>query len=460
MDEREELEMLRDAVQVAESTVIVTDPNRPDNPIIYVNRGFEVLTGYSREEVLGRNCRFLQGGDHDQPGVRRVRTAIERREAVSVELRNYRKDGSMFWNELHLSPVFRGGALRYFFGVQNDVTHHKEADTARELLHQAVENAGEALVITDARLDPPGPRMVYVNPAFSELTGYRREEVLGRTPRLLQGPETDRAVLDRLRGLLERGEPFLGETTNYRKDGTPFILEWNIAPIRDPQGRVTHWVSTHRDVTERRGLERELLDVSAREQQRIASDLHDTLQQHLIGTAMQTGHLVRALRDRAPDLSEEAQGIHTLVQEAVEAIRSVVQGVMPIQRSGNGLMVALDTLVQHARAFFSTKCVFTFEKPLLVPDYERAIHLYHIAQEAVNNAARHAEASLIEVRLAEAEGGHVLSVRDDGVGMPEEANQEGGMGLNIMAYRARLIGARLEVSSQPGRGTTVRCAFE
>ena len=141
LDEHEELELLREAVDASNNVIVITDPTLPDNPVIFLNKGFEALTGYTREEALGRNCRFLQAEDRDQPGVHRLREAISRGEFVCAELRNYRKDGTMFWNELYLSPVYRGTELRYFFGVQNDVTSRKEA----ELSNQQLAETGEQL---------------------------------------------------------------------------------------------------------------------------------------------------------------------------------------------------------------------------------------------------------------------------------------------------------------------------
>ena len=127
-----------------------------------------------------------------------------------------------------------------------------------ELLHifeSAVRQTKESIVITDAELELPGPRIVYVNPAFTEMTGYASNEVVGWTPRILQGPRTDRRVLDRLRGCLERGEAFEGVAVNYRKDGAEFVLEWKITPIRDTGGKITHFVSIQRDITGRIKLE-------------------------------------------------------------------------------------------------------------------------------------------------------------------------------------------------------------
>ncbi|MEA1834905.1 HWE histidine kinase domain-containing protein [Methylobacterium durans] len=124
-----------------------------------------------------------------------------------------------------------------------------------KLLRAAVEASGEAILITSAELDEPGPRIAYANPAFTRMTGYEAHEVVGRSPRLLQGPGTERAVLDRMRAAIVAGEPFQGEAVNYRKDGSTYVVEWLITPVHEADGRISHWVSAQRDVTERRASE-------------------------------------------------------------------------------------------------------------------------------------------------------------------------------------------------------------
>ncbi|MEI9962395.1 MAG: PAS domain S-box protein [Limisphaerales bacterium] len=113
-------------------------------------------------------------------------------------------------------------------------------------------------MITDAELDLPGPKILFVNSAFTKMTGYTAREVIGKTPRLLQGPRTDKAVLSRLRQNLENGEIFEGEAINYRKDGEEFDLEWQVAPLRDAHGHISHFVAIQRDITERKRLENKL----------------------------------------------------------------------------------------------------------------------------------------------------------------------------------------------------------
>lgn len=123
-----------------------------------------------------------------------------------------------------------------------------------DLIAQAIECANDAVIITSPELDEPGPRIEYVNPAFSKMTGYSREEVIGRTPRLLQGEKTPRALLDCLRAALIRDQRFSAETINYRKDGSPYWVEWRITPLKNPLGDVVKWVAVQRDTTERHKL--------------------------------------------------------------------------------------------------------------------------------------------------------------------------------------------------------------
>ncbi|HTI69911.1 MAG TPA: PAS domain S-box protein [Candidatus Limnocylindria bacterium] len=144
-----------------------------------------------------------------------------------------------------------------FVAVIKNITGRKRAEESLRLLASAVDQSKDSILITDAELNLPGPRILFVNPAFTQMTGYTAEEAIGKTPRILQGPLTDKAVLLRLRGNLERGESFTGEAINYRKDGKEFNLEWQIAPIRGFTGIITHFVATQHDVTERRKLEQQ-----------------------------------------------------------------------------------------------------------------------------------------------------------------------------------------------------------
>jgi PAS domain S-box-containing protein len=141
-----------------------------------------------------------------------------------------------------------------------------ERNTATEhlrLLEAAIRNDYDSILITDMGLDKPGPNIVYVNEGFTKMTGYSKEEAIGNTPRMLQGAKTDRAVLDKLKYSLINGQSFFGQTVNYRKDGSEFLNQWDIHPLVDEQGEITHWVSYQHDITERKRAELSILNINA-----------------------------------------------------------------------------------------------------------------------------------------------------------------------------------------------------
>lgn len=129
-----------------------------------------------------------------------------------------------------------------------------------ELLESAIRNDYDSILITDLSLEKPGPRIVYVNDGFEKMTGYTREEVIGESPRILQGEKTDRKTLDRLKESLIKGKSFFGQTVNYRKDGSEYINQWDIHPLLNKDGEITHWVSYQHDITERKRAENRILE--------------------------------------------------------------------------------------------------------------------------------------------------------------------------------------------------------
>lgn len=148
--------------------------------------------------------------------------------------------------------------LRKIVGALVDEKNEKARHLS--LLESATNDGYDSILITELSLDKPGPEIVYVNDGFCEMTGYSREEVIGKTPRILQGPKTDQDVLDRLKEHLSDGQCFFGQTINYRKDGSEFINQWDIHPLTDEEGNPTHWVSYQHDISKRKRAEKQYFD--------------------------------------------------------------------------------------------------------------------------------------------------------------------------------------------------------
>ena len=214
-----------------------------------------------------------------------------------------------------------------------------------------------------------------------------------------------------------------------------------------------------RDITERRRLERELLEISNREQRRIGHDLHDGVCQQLAGIAYLVDILGDKLQEKGAAESVEAEKIGALINEATVHARAVARGLFPVRLEENGLVSALEELAATAASRFKINCHFVCPQPPARVDNETALHLYYIVQEALFNAAGHGKAATVTISLEPDGHRFKLKVQDDGCGFRPAGANRTGMGIRIMRYRANVVGATLDLQSQPGCGTLVSCLF-
>jgi len=211
------------------------------------------------------------------------------------------------------------------------------------------------------------------------------------------------------------------------------------------------------DITERRRLEAEVLQISEREQRRIAQDLHDGLGQHLTGVVHLAAVLQARLAERSLPEAADAARIVKLLDDSVAQTRTLARGLHPVQLEAHGLMSALEQLAAIVRDMFKIDCRLECSRPVLMPDNGMATHLYRIAQEAINNAIKHGRASQIRIGLVDSSKRITLTVRNNGIAMPDKRSSKEGIGLRIMQHRATIIGGSLVIVSDARRGTTVVC---
>lgn len=212
------------------------------------------------------------------------------------------------------------------------------------------------------------------------------------------------------------------------------------------------------EVQERQRLERAMLDVSAREQRRIGQDLHDDLGQRLTGIALMSKYLEDSLDKEHRPQTAEARKIVALISEAIQRTRELAHGMAPVLTADDGLSIALGRTAEEISKVAQLDCRFECDPPVLITSQEVAYHLYYIAQEALNNALRHARPSEIAINLSSTGPSGTLIIRDDGIGFEPDQVFE-GFGRYTMENRARIIGGTLELKSHKGDGTTVTCTF-
>ena len=347
------------------------------------------------------------------------------------------------------------GVLRRRVQHQTEIIRQKlQLEAAlKERYLDLFENANDIVYTHDLE-----GRLTSVNQAGERILQRRREEILSRSIVELIVPEQQAAARQWLEQVLKDAAPPTAEWDFTAPSGLPVKLEIGTRLI-EQNGQQVEVEGIARDITERRRLERELLEISNREQRRIGHDLHDGVCQQLVGISYLSETLADRLQEKGASESAEAERISYLLKNTLTQTRGVARGLFPVRLEDNGLASALEELAANAATLFRIPCSFSAEDPPETVDNAIALHVYYIAQEAVANAAKHSQANNVRLTLEPFKDRYALAIQDDGIGFSPAGVRPAGMGLRIMDYRARVIGATLEVNSQPGHGTTIRCLF-
>lgn len=273
----------------------------------------------------------------------------------------------------------------------------------------------------------------------------------------------DRArIVAELERLQATGHPSECEYRVVRPDGAVRFVRMSAETSRDVDGAVVGLVGTLHDLTERRELERQLLEISENEQRRIGQDLHDDLCQHLAGIEFMSQALQERLRLEGHEEEGLARQVGDLVRGAINQTRGLARGLSPVQVESLGLIAALEDLAAHIHQIFQVRCEVDVDASVDVRDLPSATHLYRITQEAINNAIRHGKADHVRIELKRISDLARLRIVDNGRGFSgaaEVRSRSGGLGLRIMNYRAGMVGGSLHVGPAPGGGVQVECLF-
>jgi PAS domain S-box-containing protein len=445
----------------------------------YINAEAERLLRRPREALLGKVVWDEQPEVVGTPFWDLAQRAM--RERAPVELKT-QGPTSKRWFHVRIFPTDEGLVV-----YSRDVTSRRDKIQRLRLLETAVAHLNDIVLITEAcPIDDPGPRIVFVNAAFERMTGYTSEEVMGKSPRILQGPRTSREALDRIRQALERCAPVREEMVNYTKDGREYLIEIDIVPMLDDEGKCSHFVAVERDMTARRKLEEQLLHAQKME----------AIGQLAGGVAHDFNNLLTAIKASAGFLREEfgPRGSADILEieracgRATDLTRNLLalgrrqvleQRVVDMNAVVGDMERMLSRLIGEDMALevsLAPKLSACRADPAQLQQV--ILNLAMNARDAMSQGGRlviRTDGAVLDAKAAGVRGlsaGRyvVLSVVDSGVGMDEatrrrafepfyttkEAGRGSGLGLSTVYGVVSQCGGSVQIVSVPGKGTTVR----
>ncbi len=491
-----------------------------DGTITSWNSGAAELYGYTAEEIVGRSIRLLVPSDQEDALNEVLARVAAGAHLKNIEGERLSKRHQRLPVLMTLSPILYAGRPLGIAATERDARQRKAAEAAMQTLHESLEQrvaqrtaalnllydmvsaANEAETVDDAiryvleRLaqdrgwcyahaylpaGKPPHRFLATDLYYSRQSGRFDALHAALRSRPLQAgrglpgrvlaeglPEWVIDLCDerRLRGPELAGTPELVTAAAFPVlvgERVVAVLEFFADQVLQPDASMLESMASIGiqlgRVVERKELERQIAQATAREQRRVGQELHDSVAQQLTGISM----IAETLRQQLESAQAAQAGTAALLVEHVKnaqvQVRRLSRGLMPVEVDAGGLMSSLSWLVESYQKLHNFECTFDCTQPVALQDNATSTHLYRIAQEALQNVAKHAQARRVVVRLESVDGRVRLCVSDDGRGIPEGATPL-GIGHRIMRYRAGVIGALLEIRSSEDAGTTVICTMK
>lgn len=448
------------AVFIVDRDGIIADWNEPSRQVY----------GYGVEEIVGKPLSRLCPPDQIDMEDLIFQRVLAGERIQEMEAVRIRKDGQRIDVLVSMTPVRDAkGRVIGAFKVVRDVTERKrfvEALRDREArLHAIVDTAVEAIITINDR-----GIIESANPATYKLFGYEEPSLIGQNVSVLT-PQPHRSQHDRyMQNYLLTGiRRIIGigrDVTGQRREGTIFPIHLSVSEIQ--LGATRMFTGIIHDLTRQRALESQILEASTNEQRRIGQDLHDGLCQELVALGFNAQTIAETLRRKDLPEAKAAVRLGAAIRDITAQARQLSHGLNPIDVKAGGLTSALKHLAGRVSETFRVRCTFQQQKQSTVTNDLVGTHLYRIAQEAISNAIRHGRADRVDIRLTRKADYLVLSIRDNGIGLkPARADAEAkgatkpgadsGIGLQTMAYRARVIGGELRIEPHAKAGTVVTC---
>ena len=461
----EKLYLMQQAIDSSINGIVITGLADTDYAIIYANEAFLRMTGYSLPELLGHNCRILQNNDREQADIAELRLALQSYCEVYAILRNYRKDGSLFWNEVYISPIRdKQGRTTHYVGVQNNVSHRIEMEDSlsksEAKMRSIFNNVFDGIIIIDK-----SGIIESLNSSVERLFGYSAEELISHNINKLV-LESDRSRHDSyLTNYLNGGKAkIIGygrEVNGLRKDGSIFPMELGVSEFDNEQRHF--FIVTLHDITERKQAEELLRDLSSHlvtvredERTRIAREIHDELGSILAALKMDLNWLSKQLPTDLPECHEKAGVMNRQLDNAIQTVRKVISDLRPSILDHLGLLAAIDWKIDEFRQQTGMQCVLTVPENNIVMEENRDIAVFRIMQEALTNIALHSGASKVTLDIETDKNSLIMTITDNGRGITKtQMHQTGKYGILGMQERARHFGGAITIIGNPEKGSSL-----
>jgi len=456
---------MQHAIDSSSNGIVITGLADADYAVIYANKAFSRMTGYPLQELVGHNCRIMQNNDSDQEDIHELRAALQSKRDAHVILRNYRKDGSLFWNEIYISPIQdQQGRVTHYVGVLNDVTHRVEMEDAlgksEAGIRSVFNNVSDGIIIIDEH-----GIIEQLNPSAEKLFGYAAEELINHNINTLM-PEPDRSRHDSyLKNYLGSGNAKILDTrrevNGLRKDGSIFPMELGVSRFYVDQHHF--FIGTVHDITERKKAEAALRDLSghlaaAREDERtrIAREIHDELGSLLTAQKMDLSWLQKQIPADLSLCHEKIAVMNLHLNDGIGSVRKIIADLRPSILDHLGLLAAIDWKLDEFRRQNGIQCALTVQENNVVMDEGRDIAVFRIMQEALTNIAQHSGASHVTLDVETDANNLMMKITDNGCGMTKaQMHKSGKYGILGMHERARHFGGEVVIVSDPGKGTSL-----
>lgn len=479
------------ALKSASNGIVITDALKTDNPIIYFNPAFKKLTGYSKEEILNSNCRFLQGDDRQQEAINKLKSAIEKGESCQVTLRNYKKNGTLFWNDLNITPIInRKGIVTNYIGILNDITDKKNTEEERNHLAKIFDESVNEIHVFDAKT----LKFINVNYGAQKSLGYTLDEFINMTPIDIT-PYNDEIELRETIDVLHNKniEKLEIETVHYRKDGTHYPVKTHLQLSK--LGERDVYVAIILDITEQKNYTKKLEETVAKRTEELNAALAAeknlnelktkflSLVSHEFKTPLSgilTSTMLLSKYQLEDQQDKRDKHIKTITDE-VNYLNNILTDFLSVERLDKGsynykfntfkVSKVVNEVVYNANMLLKEGQHINYPDnidELSLHQDEKIIEL--ALSNLVNNAIKYSEENtVIDIDVVQTKETTIFKVKDQGIGIPlkDQKNifnryfraenalltQGTGIGLNITKNHINNLNGKIYFESMENKGS-------